>query len=210
MQYTLSFLLIFLNAPSYAQVTIQNISITKPDTNILYHKVENRIKVSGTKEKINLISKNGSRITNYDSNLFAIIPNTWKPDTLMVFAGKKILLEKEYIVHNLPEITIQLGNIRDTAATVSEIIANKGLRVLFKESLYNSPAQVRSFSTTIVGADSDTLSFNLGTNGNLFSMEQETIIKKLKPNSKIHFDDILAVGTDSRTRRLHPFTITIK
>jgi hypothetical protein len=170
------------------------------------------IKVSGTNQKTHLISKNGLTISNYDSNTFIVNPKTLKPDTLLIYAGKELLLKQIFTVDTIPNPSIQLGYIQHDTATVREILANKVLNAAFKGSLFYDPIRILSFSTTFIGPDSDTLNiFIPPIEGNKLSNEQVAIIKQLEKNSKILFDDIIiAITSNPKARRLAPFAITIR
>lgn len=193
-------------------MTIKNMSLVKPDSNILFYPIDNKIQVLGTNQKTHIISKNGSTITSYDSNTFRVTPKTLKPDTLLVYAGKELLLKKIFIVDTIPNPGIQLGYIQHDTATVQEILANKVLHAMFKGSLLNDPIQVLGFSTTFIGPDDDMLNIYIPPiEGNMLSEEQLAIIKQLKKNSKILFDDIIiAITSNPKKRRLAPFAITIR
>lgn len=169
------------------------------------------IYVLGTNQKTHIISKNGSTVSTYDSNTFRVKPKTLRPDTLLVYAGKELLLQKIFTVDTIPNPSLQLGYIQHDTATVGEILANKELHAIFKGSLLNDPIRMLSFSTTFIGPDADTLNiFIPPIEGNMLSEEQVGIIKQLKKNSKIQFDAIIAKTSDSKARRLAPFSITIR
>jgi len=211
MKFILSILPVFVLVQVYSQVTVKNMSLVRPDSNILLASIDNRIKVSGTNQKTHIISKNGSTISTYDSNTFRVVPKTLRPDTLLVYAGKELLLKKIFTVDTIPNPSIQFGYIQHDTATVREILANKVLHAMFKGSLLNDPIRILGFSTTFIGPDADTLNiFIPPIEGNMLSEDQVAIIKQLKKNSKIVFDAIIAINSDSKARRLAPFAITIR
>lgn len=186
-------------------------SLVKPDSNILFQHKDNMIKVLGTKLNTQIISKNGSTISTYESNTFFVNPKTLKPDTLVVYAGKELLLKQIFTIDTIPNLTIQLGYMLHDTATVQEIIANKVLHAMFRGSLFYDPIQVLRFSTTFISPNGDMLNIFIPVQGNMLSMEQVAIIKQLEKNSKILFDDIIiTITSDSKERRLAPFAITIK
>ena len=212
MKFTISLLPVFVFFQLYGQVTIKNLSSLKPESNILFHPKDNKLWISGTKLKPHIISKNGSIISAYDSNTFVVNPKSLTPDTLFVYAGKELLLKKIFTIDTIPEPTIQLGYIQHDTCTVQEIIANKVLNATLKGSLLNDPIKVLGFSTTFIGPDNNTLNIYIPPiEGNMLSNEQVAIIKKLKKNSKILFDDIIIAFTSNpKPRRLPPFVVTIR
>jgi hypothetical protein len=207
---TISIILLLIYSDAYPQVTIRNMSLIQPDSNVLLQHWSNEIKVHGTNQKAFIVSKNGAGISSYDDNSFIIKPKTLTPDTLLVYDGKKLLLQKIFTIDTFPELSIQLGNIEGDTAAVHEVIANKVLVARFKGSLINHPIKIISFTTTFLIPPSETPEHMINIQGNLLSKEQEAIIKQLKKNSKILFEDILAVTSDNKKRRLSPFTITIR
>jgi hypothetical protein len=206
MKYLLLHILLFTSLQTYSQIAIKNISIVKPEVNILYQHVDNRLKISGTNTKVNLISKNGFDVSHQDSNTFVIIPKTLKPDTLLVYSGKKLLLTKVFSIDTVSLPKIQLGNIQNDTASVSEILANRGLRSVMKGCLYNFSLRILGFSMTFIG----NLTTRVKIIGNMISKDQETMIRSLRKGDKILFDDIAVVSANSRVRELPPFTIVVK
>ncbi len=202
-------ILLFGYERASSQITIRNMSLVKPDTNVLFKQIDNKIKVLGTSQKVRIVSQNGSGISSYDSNTFVIIPKTLTPDTLTLYDGQTLLLKKIFTIDTLPELSVCLGNIQGDTATISEVMANKALTAAFRGSLYYSPIRIISFTSLFTGPASDLLDYMITIQGNMLSKEQEAIIKQLKKGSTIYFDNILAVSADSKTRRLSPFTITI-
>ena len=210
MKFTLSILPAFVFLQVYSQVTIRNMSLVKPDANILYKHQKNIIKVLGTKQQTHLVSKNGSTLSTYDGNTFIVTPKTLMPDTLLIFAGKELLLKQIFTIDTMPDPSIQLGHIQHDSATVREILANKVLHATFKGSLFFDPIQILSFSTTFIGPDDDTLNIYIPPiEGNTLSKELEAIIKQLKKRSKIVFDVIISITSNPKARRLAPYSITI-
>jgi hypothetical protein len=211
MKCILSILTLFVFLHLHAQVTIRNMSSLKPDSNLLFALQDNRIKVSGTNQKTHVVSKNGLTISAYDSNTFIVSPRTLTPDTLLVYAGNKLLLKKKFTIDSIPNIRIQLGYVQHDTATIREILANKVLHAAYKGYLFPDPIRILSFSTRFVSPDGDTLKIFLPMEGDMLSKEQVAIIKELKKNSKIIFDDILLVTSNPKyKRRLAPFDITIR
>ncbi len=209
MKYAFFLLFFIISIEVRSQITMKNTSLVS-DTNLLFQNMDNWIKISGTNNKVTIISSNQSIISAYDSNKFIVIPKTMKPDTLLVYSNKKLLLKKIFSIDTLPKLIIQIGNIQKDTATTSEIIANKGLRVIYKGSLYYFPVRIISFRTSFVMPWLDTLATRIKVEGNMFSKQQETLIKQLKINSKIIFDEIRVVTPSSRVRELWPLIMTIK
>jgi hypothetical protein len=204
------FISVLISRNTWSQVAIKNASLVKPDTNALVYWSENVLTVSGTSAKVNLISSVGNTIIATGNNQFSVHPRTLKTDTLSVFAGKNLLLKKAFFFDTTFSIKIHVGNISNDTATVNEILANKGLKVVVN-SLHNSPPlRIIGFYTTFTGPSQDTLARHVPAEGNLFTIEQQTIIKRLARNSKIIFDYVVLRAPDSRDRAVGPYFIFVK
>jgi hypothetical protein len=202
-------LLLFTFSICHSQIDLKNISL-KQDTNVLYYQTDNWLKISGTSEKINVISKAGNLINADNQNQFLIIPSSLKNDTLIVFSGKKIILKKIFSIDTLSEIVFHIGAIKKDTATVAEILANRGLMTNLKRGYYRFPMRILSFSLTLIKPGADTILKDGITEGNILSKIQQDLIRQLPSNSKLVFQDIAVVTPNSRIRAFPGFTITTK
>ncbi|MDI3322121.1 hypothetical protein [Pinibacter soli] len=208
MKPSLVYIILLFSLKIYAQVSIKNTSLIKPDTNVLAYGSENILVVSGTSAKVDLVSRVGNAVTPTGSNQFAIRARNLNPDTLSVLSGKKLLLKKTFLIDTTFSIKVHVGNITNDTATVGEILANGGIKIVVN-SLRNKPLSIVGFYTTFIGPASDTLAKLIQHNGNLFSSEQQTVIRGLTKNSKIMIDVVLR-GSDSRDRAVGPYFIFVK
>jgi hypothetical protein len=200
-------IILFLSLKSYSQVTIKNTSLIKPDTNALIYDVENYLNVAGSSSKVNLVSSAGNAITDEGNNRFKVDVNSKKPETLLVFSGKKLLLEKNFFIDTSSNIKVQLGNIASDTATIAEILANRGLRVT-TNSLYNASLRVLSFRINLISPSSGILYTSDRIEGNLLTTEQQNHIKSLTPNCKIVFENVIV--SFCWRREMLPFAIVVK
>ncbi len=212
--YTLMKLIIFpllslLSLRAFSQVNIKNTSLLV-DSNIMYKDLDNWLTVSGTKEKITLVSKNGNSLSTYDNLRFNVRPTSLQPDTILIYSSKKLLLKKSFTIDTLGKLKFQLGNLEKDSASISEIIVNRGIRFIWKGSFYHYPIHIFSFNTAFVGPNADTLSTYILAEGNLLSNEQIAVIRTLTRNSKIIFERIIVGGPDSRRRETGPYVMVIK
>lgn len=199
---------ILLSIETCSQITIKNISLLKPDTNVLIYGRENILSVSGTSSKVDLVSRLGNTMVAKGNNQFEIITQNLKTDTLSVFAGKNLLLKKAFSINDSFMLKVHVGNLTSDTATVTEILANRGLKVVV-HPLYHIPNRIVSFAATFVTSPSDTLAKNIRTEGPFFSAEQEYYIKKLRKNSKLILD-VRIMFPDSKLREYGPYFIFIK
>jgi len=197
--------------PVHGQISIKNTDSIFPDSAILFNELENRLKIStdGLKD-IHLISKNGNHVTTLHDNEFTIVPRTSRPDTLKVFSGKKLLLERYYLIETTSVPSVRLGNIQSDTASVNEILANQGLRFITNKQLYRFTFRVFHFKTSFINQNLDTLATTITADGNMLSKEQQSIIKSLTRNSRILFHNIVVGGPGMKFREFAPFSIVIK
>jgi hypothetical protein len=104
----------------------------------------------------------------------------------------------------------QWGAIKDSVATVGEIIANSRMLALIPGCRCFSKHAIGSFrinfiSNNIRGADS-----KLFIAGNSLDQKAIAVIKQLRAKDKIVFDNIITTDIDSRAKQLPSFSITIK
>jgi len=211
LKWTIGYLLILCYYPVPGQISIKNTSSISPDSNILFKDVENRLKISSAVLKeMHLISKNDNKITSTYNNDFIIIPKTTQPDILKVYSGKKLLLERLFLIDTVSIPTIRLGNIQNDTASVNEILANQGLRFVTNKQLYDFKLRVFHFKTSFLNQNLDTLSMTITADGNRISKEQQAIIKLLTRSSRVLFHNIIVGAPGMKLREFPPLTIVIR
>ncbi|MBV4356889.1 hypothetical protein [Pinibacter aurantiacus] len=209
MKLFLAYIILLFPLKTYSQVIIKNTSLVKPDTNALFYGPENMLAISGTSEKVALVSYRGNTIIAKGSNQFSVTTRNLKTDTLSVFSKKKLLLKKAFYIDTVFSITVHVGNILNDTATITEILANKGIKAVIN-CLYYRPYRIPGFFATFITSPSDTLAKNVWADGNLFSPEHQYYIKKLTKNSKIVLNDVRILFADSKARSIGPYFIFIK
>ena len=208
MRHLLSFFILFESQQSFCQVSIRNMSLTI-DTNIIYHKVDNYLELSGNSQNLMLLSQKGNKVTSYGANKFKVYPTSLGADTLLVYSGKKLLLRKRFRVDTVHTFKVQLGNISKDTATTTEIVVNGGLRIVSVGSFYKNNIRIVSFITSFLGINGEALANDIPTEGNLLTAEQKKVIETLKRNDRISFT-IIVIGPDGRRRELAPYIMVIK
>jgi GldM C-terminal domain len=209
----LFFLLIITGISTNAQVSIYNHNLTDTTQNFLYIGVENNIIISskGYNEATNLvmISGGGASISKQSANHYIIRASSVTDDCKIWVSEKngKTVVEKNYKVRLAPEPVAQLGTLRNTEATISQILTNPFITTSFPDCFLKCPYKVVSFRATFV---QDTDSLITLTQWNILTNEQIKNTKALVPGDNIYFDNIRANSPDSRTIKLPPFYIKIK
>jgi hypothetical protein len=197
-----------------AQVNIFNLSLRDSSKNIFYIGVDNIIKISGkdynpSKGRV-AIAGGGGSIYKTDNGTY-IIKVQVETELCHIFyrENDRLGLKKQFTCKNIESpLTGRLGGIKDSTASINNILLNPFLHIDIPGSYYNHRFFITNFSAAFIGQDFDSLKTNAV--GNLLSKEQIELIKQLKPGDRIFFHDIYAVGPDSRRRKLTPFSIYIK
>lgn len=193
-----------------AQVSIINRSLTDSSLNIAYIGIDNSIELLGHKgsNKLSFSSTNGT-ITDLGQNHYILRPAK-KGKCIISFQNKgQEVVTKTFIIDTLINLTARLAGIRDSFATVEEIIANPFLIIESTKSFYKARCHVRSF---ILSMDEkgfeDSNPYEIV--GHVIPPHVIKRIKELRKGDWMWFDQIIMNCADCRTRKLSPFKIIIK
>ena len=194
---------------SKAQVNIINRSLTDSSLNIVYIEVDNFLEIKGAKINgdINVSASQGN-ITKIGIHNFTLRVSPGDSIFITVEGKGRQILKKKFKCFELYDPVLRLGGIKDSAASINEILVTPFLRLFREDCFYKKQFMITSFSATFIGYDLDSL--NTHATGNLLTQEQVELIKKLRSGDQIFFNGIYAVGPDSRRRKLNPFTLTIR
>ena len=193
---------------TFSQVNIINRSLTDSSLRIAYIGVDNFLELKGMKisDDVKVISSQGN-VTKTNTNFTLRVPFC---DSIFITVQKKgrQILKEKFKCDQLYDPILQLGAIKDSVASVKEILINPFLRFFRENCFYKKQFMITNFTAVFISQELDSL--NTYAVGNLLTSEQKELIKKLKTGDKTLFDQIYALGPDSRRRKLSPFTITIK
>ena len=197
----------------FGQITIQNISLTK-DTNLLYSYSPNMIEVkgAGANDAIELKAMNSNVVGTSKANVFKVTPvyGSTTFDDLRVFVNNKKVLMKTFDIAGCNTFYAALGTLKDTAVSLTAILANQKIEVLPSGCLYKPDIPIASFLMAAVSSKGDTLDNNIPGKLNLLSEHQTAAIKKLKSGDKLLFSEIIYYGNAGKARKLTPFYLTVK
>ena len=201
-------LLLFSPISVFAQINIINRSLTDSSLKIVYAGVDNFLEIKGVKTSDDVkVSISQGDVRKIDTTFILRVPGCESIFITVQKKGRQILKEK-FRCDQLYDPVLQLGAIKDSVASISEILINPFLHLFRENCFYKKQFMITSFRATFIGYDLD--SVNTKATGNLLTQEQIDHIKKLRRRDKIFFNEIYAFGPDSRRRKLNPFTITIK
>lgn len=187
-------------------------SLTSPDSAILYVGVENKIEVTGLNEKAYIRLKSGkgeiSR-KNLSPSIFNVQVSSVGTDAIELYHNNKLILTRAFQIRTLTDPVPLFGNLTDSTATLQEIILNPTINVSLPNCYYNHDYRVIYFKTTILSSKGRVEVFDR-TNGNRLTKDQIKSINQLKKGNKILLTEISATCPDCATRRLRDLTIIIK
>ena len=192
-----------------AQINIFNLSLSDSTKRIAYAGVENFLGIKGgkTNDNIKMFTSLGD-LTKIDASNFILKVPMADSFFITVQRNGTQVLRETFKSDVLNEPTLRLGGIKDSVASIQEILINPFLHLFIPGSLYKKQFVVTGFNAIFISDDLDSL--RTYSVGNLLSNEQQELTKKLKPGNKILFDQIYAFGPDSRRRKFKSFIITIR
>jgi hypothetical protein len=210
------FMLLFLIIASVAgaQEQMKNESLIDPNLNIVYIGVQNDIVITGVRnfKHLTLTSSSGSENKSYPrKGRFRMSYQKAGIDTLRLYKKSKLILEKIYTVDRFGDLKIELGTIKDTTATVAEILANPVLNVVIPNCYYNFGIRVIAFEMSFITDNNGVAKITLDpTVGNELHDELIEVIKILNKGDKLFFDNIKIIGNEICPRTMGSYALTIK
>jgi len=204
--------LFFIPINVFSQPEIKNISLTVPDSSILYIGIENKIEVTGIKDKPYLRLKSGKgEIIRHNLNpfLFLLTVTGKDSDVVELYENNNLVFTKTFSVRKLADPVPVFGTLADSVATVDEIILNPVINVLLPGCYYKHSYRVIYFKATVLSSKGRVDVFDK-EGGNRLTKDQLKSIKQLKKGNKILLTEITATCFDCANRRLRDLTITIK
>lgn len=195
----------------FAQVGMKNMSLKHPDSALLYIGAQNFIEISGLDNYTNLELKSSSGTVNpFEDGKFHLLVRRQGPDTVLLFRNHKLIFTKIYSIKYIPDAKSQLGYITEKTATVNQILQNTKLYVVLPGCDYKHNFRIRSFELILIDPKNILLQNSGPTRGNELNSIHLEEIKKLKPGSRLVFENIKATCPYCAGWTLNTLTITIK
>jgi len=194
----------------FSQVNSVNHSLIDSSLNIAYLGVDNSIEIIGYKgsNKLSYSTTNGT-ITSLGQNQYVLRPAK-EGECIISFQSKgQKIASKIFRIDTLTNLIARLAGVRDSFATVQQIITNSFLIIEVPKSFYKARCIVRSFLLTMDGAGfEDTDPYEIV--GNIIPEFVIKRIKNLKKGDQMWFEQIIMNCADCRARKLPPFKIIIR
>ncbi len=183
--------------------------------NVFYEGVENPVRVSvpGVANSQLNISWGPNVSVKQDGELFIIRPNAGsaglKCAVSVSIKGKKgSFSSQEFRIKRVPDPVVKVAKLREGKIKKTLLIAQAGIFAEMDNFDFELEFKVTSFNvSTIKGGYLK----EVPAQGNLFTKEQQELIKGLSPGSKVFFDNVKAVSASNPTdrRSLGAITLTI-
>jgi hypothetical protein len=206
--------LLIVSSSIRSQIIISNLSLADTTKNIFYLGVENKIHITGKDyDPVNgklAVSGGACILKKIEKGSYVLLCGAETDDCMMWYSEKgQLVFKQKFICRTInSEVTVKYGGIKDSIASVNQLLANPFLYIDLPGSYYKHNYYITSFNAIFISQDLDSLKTN--SLGSLLTNEQKEIIKKLKPRDKIFFDEIYGLSPDGRRRKLKSFTITIR
>jgi len=187
--------------------------LTVPEKNILYVGIDNYIEITGIDidSTYNLTTIFSKSHKGSNKNFIVRAQRSEITDTLKLFKNEKLIFSKVYNIKRMPDQYAQLGNIKDTVATLKEILSYPTLEIVNPVGgFFRIMVHVISFEIQFISNNPQINSEKIYCEGNTIPKKQRKVIKKLNTGDKIIFPGIWAAGGSFETRKLQPISITIK
>jgi hypothetical protein len=195
----------------FGQINIINRSLFDSSLNLVYLGVENNLVLKGFtpgNSKLTFSATNGT-ITDNSDGLYLLTPAKQGECIVSFYNRGQKIISKIFRVYILKDLTVRLASIKDSFATVNEIIANPFLVVESPGTFYKTNCHITAFQLSMDGPGfEDTNPYQIS--GHIIPSNVLNRIKKLRKGDMMLFDELRCVCNDSRVRKLKPFTITIK
>ena len=192
-----------------AQADVVNGTLLSTDSNTLYIGISNAVKIINSKNPFFEIRAAQSALSaTTNPFVFDVRPTRMGWDTIFVYDGNKVILQKAFKIAHLPPVEARLGTLRVDEATQEEIYINGWLVLMIPNCTCTTSYVVTSFEvdfeTEVEGAEL------IKIEGDRLTTKARKTIKSLKPGDVVYFDHIIAKNQDGETREIPGFSIAVK
>lgn len=208
MKVILIIIFIFLHQCIIGQIKIQNLSLTKPDTAIIYVGIDNKIKVDGLNDNHNTtLMFSGNNIV-LDKNGYAVIRAAIVGKARMILKKEgKELFSKEYTIDLIPKAKTRFGLDEDTRMTFDNILRNNKLSLYLPNCYAKLDYDILSFKLTIYSKEKS-ITQEHDIEGDKIPLHIIKFISQLQSGDKLHFKPLRVIGPEDE--HYESVEITIK
>lgn len=198
------------------EVANASFSISPTKMNVFYMGVPNPVSVSvaGISMKNLNIGMTNGHLQTKNGQLYAY-PGGEDPSgkrtvvsVIAMVNGRQQKMSMPFRVKRVPDPTATIGGKSRGVMRKEELAAEEGIYAELKNFDFDMRFSVNHFKVTVPGNSG--MVYTLDSEGNRFTSEQRGMFRRLKPGSRIFFDEITARGEDGSTRELAPISLLIK
>jgi hypothetical protein len=186
---------------------VQNIVLTKPDTNVLIYGYENRLKITGVKwEGIQFISSRSKVTQIIDGYSLSIDKADF--DTISIIYDDEVVYEKIFHVNKCSQSTYLVSGSLDTIMTKEKLLKNPELGFVAPHCLMKTnKMMIRSYDIKITRGQDILLNENAKIK--FYSKNVELVISQLVSGDKVTFYNVVITNGDICPRKFPKRVITI-
>ena len=207
-------ILTFAQTKSEVSQNENAVVVSATEMNVLYIGVDNPIEISVCGESCDNISAtiDGGEITKVFGLKWIAKVKTAGKTKINVYIekdGKKVLFSsKEYRVKSVPNPIAMIAGKRTGAIDKDAMLKTPYLSAILEDFLFDN-VRYKIISFKISFAEGGSIN-EFKCTSNEISAAAITKIKTVKPDTKVFFEDIKAIGPDGTERMLDALTFTIK
>ena len=186
-------------------------SVALDKMNVLFIGIDNPVTIaaSGGAEQINATISQGS-LSKVGPGKYIARVNSDGECTINVSVSGKSAGSFPFRVRSIPDPVAMVGVARSgDNVSASAFRSQAGVRAVLENFFYDAQFKVTSFRITGDGEGFEDL-MEATNSGAAWSGPAQNIVNKVRPGSFITIEDIRAVGSDGRTRKLPPLLYNIK
>lgn len=193
-----------------AQVKIRNLSLSKPDTNLLYYGIENKISIEGISKDSYSISLSNAHIDT-SSGLYILRPKS--ADSIVKFEihilkGKTI--SKSFKIKKIPDLSYMVAGTTSIVISKETLLQFPKVELVLPGSYYILPDyRIYSMDVAIARKNEDLFPVSMYGSSGYFSVQLISEIKRMHSGDKIYLENIKCGCPDCRVRTLTGRVITI-
>jgi gliding motility-associated protein GldM len=191
-----------------------SLTVSADAMNVVYQGLDNPISVSVPgipNEKLSVSASNATLIPT-GSGKYKVKVNGGSNVAVNVLAmmdngEKRNMGTISLRIKRIPKPSAQYGSLKESGTmSKSEASVQTGLSAYYENFDFNIIPKVKSFRMSVLAP---TGFIDLNSNSNMLTPEMLNLIKQMRKNQKIMFEDIRAVGPDGIEVKLPPLTVKL-
>lgn len=192
------------------QVSINNHSLTDSSLNILYIGIGNQIQIkTADNPRSYRLTVKGAETTLTATDTAHYTLRVYSTDTCILTVSKngRPVLYKKYVPVPLTEGHATLNGTYNAPMSISKILINPFLKIVFPNSYYKHDYRIIRFSAKFL-LDSDSMFVQLP--GTRLDTKSLALIRQLSPGDTLYFYDIVVGCSSGRNTQAPPFWIKLE